>query len=392
MAAAQQRGKSLPILYDRWLLLAAIGLLVVGLLMVASSSIAISYRQFNSPFYYLLRQACFLAVGIVAGLIIIRFPIEYWYRLSASILFLSFVALLLVLIPGIGHQVNGSNRWLSLGPIGFQVSEFAKMGFIIYLASYLVRHQEAFNTKVIGFIKPMLVLGVIGVFLLQEPDFGSAVVICATSMGVMFLAGVRMKHFLALILFVLAILVVVAISSPYRMLRLTTFLNPWANPFHSGYQLTQSLIAFGRGGWLGVGLGESVQKLFYLPEAHTDFIFAVLAEELGLLGIIFMMGLYILLFIRILNVAKQAHLMNELFSAYLAYGLGLWIALQFLINIGVNTGVLPTKGLTLPFISYGGSSLLIMCIVLALLLRVDYEVRLRKYGFATKTNSKRRYT
>jgi cell division protein FtsW len=252
---------------------------------------------------------------------------------------------------------------------------------IVYLAGYLLRQEKQVQNQIRGFLKPLMVLAVITFLLLREPDFGAATVILLTSLGMLFLAGVRIWQFVILLVGVAVILVILAISSPYRLARLTTFLNPWANQFDSGYQLTQSLIAFGRGGWFGVGLGESIQKLFYLPEAHTDFLFAVLSEELGLIGGLFMICLFSLLVFRALHIGKRCFNSGQRFSAYLAYGIGLNIALQVMINIGVNTGVLPTKGLTLPLMSYGGSSLLITCIMLALLLRIDYEYRLIQFGF-----------
>jgi cell division protein FtsW len=297
------------------------------------------------------------------------------------LLILSIGLLFLVLLPGIGRQVNGSMRWLGFGPFGLQVSEFVKLTMIVYLAGYLVRQEKQVQNQIRGFLKPLMVLAVITFLLLREPDFGAATVILVTSLGMLFLAGVRIWQFIVLLTGVAIILGILAVSSPYRLARLTTFLNPWANQFDSGYQLTQSLIAFGRGGWFGVGLGESIQKLFYLPEAHTDFLFAVLTEELGLIGGLFMILLFSLLVWRALYIGYRCFNIGQRFSTYLAYGIGLNIALQVMINIGVNTGVLPTKGLTLPLMSYGGSSLLMICIMLALLLRIDYEYRLIQFGF-----------
>ena len=289
--------------------------------------------------------------------------------------------MIIVLIPGIGKHVNGSARWLGAGPISIQVSEFMKLAMILYLASYLVRHREEVHERLIGFIKPLLILIIICILLLKEPDFGAATVILATSLGMMFLAGARLGQFMGLLVLSLTAFSILAISSPYRLQRLTSFLNPWANPFDSGYQLTQSLIAFGRGNWFGVGLGESIQKLFYLPEAHTDFVFAILTEELGLLGALFLIATYALLTIRIFMIGRRAQELQYDFAAYVAYGIGLWISLQVLINFGVNTGLLPTKGLTLPFMSYGGSSLLISCVAISILIRIDYENRKRNLSY-----------
>ena len=288
--------------------------------------------------------------------------------------------LVLVLIPGIGRTVNGSRRWLALGPVGIQVSELAKMTMIFYLAGYLVRQKESVSQSILGFIRPMMVLGVVAVLLLLEPDFGATVVIACTVMAMLFLTGVKLRYYLGLMLGVGVSLAFLAVSSPYRVARLTAFLNPWADQFNSGYQLTQSLIAFGRGGWSGVGLGDGVQKLFYLPESHTDFLFAVLAEELGLLGILLVLALYSILVIRGLIIGLNANLQERLFASYTAYGITFWLGLQAAINMGVNAGLLPTKGLTLPLMSYGGASIVVNCMVIALLLRIDHENRWQALG------------
>jgi cell division protein FtsW len=283
------------------------------------------------------------------------------------------VSLVLVLIPGVGKVVNGSARWLNLGVTSIQVSEFCKLAVVIYLSSYVVRHQHALKRQISGFVRPMLLLSIVGALLILEPDFGATVVILATSLAMLFLAGVPLWQFVALLSVVAGILGMVAISAPYRLQRLTSFLDPWAVQFDSGYQLTQALIAFGRGEWFGVGLGSSIQKLFYLPEAHTDFVFAVLAEELGLVGALATVSLYILFVWRGMIVGLNAEKRDDRFAAFVSYGISLWVGLQTLINIGVNTGILPTKGLTLPFLSYGGSSVLVICIAVGLLVRVDYE-------------------
>lgn len=275
--------------------------------------------------------------------------------------------------PVIGKTVNGSRRWIQLGFISLQVSEVVKFVTILYLASFLQRYQSEVQKELKGFLKPMLLVGILSGLLLLEPDFGAAVVITMTCLALLFLAGVRLWPFCVLLVLVAGSLILLAILSPYRLQRLTSFLNPWAHQFGSGYQLTQSLIAFGRGGLFGVGLGNSVQKLFYLPEAHTDFLFAVLAEELGLIGEILLMGLFVLLIGRIILIGRRAENSNQLYSAYLAYGIALWLGLQVIINIGVTAGVLPTKGLTLPFISYGGSSLLMNCLAIGVIFRIAYE-------------------
>lgn len=369
-----------PALYDRWLVYIVLSLVIIGLMMVASAAIMISDQQLHQPFYYFYRQLTFLILGALLGSIVIQFDVEYWEKISSFMIVSVLLLLALVLIPGIGHAVNGSARWIGLGVFSVQASELAKFSVVIYMASYLVRRNQEIKTSLSGFLKPLFLLGVIGILLLKEPDFGATVVIMATALGMMFLAGMQLRHFVLLFLLVLIALSVLAISAPYRMVRLTSFLNPWTNAFGSGYQLTQSLIAFGRGGWFGVGLGNSIQKLFYLPEAHTDFLFAVIAEELGLVGIVLITLLFTLLVCRIFFIGRRAQRLERHFAGFMAYGFGLWIAIQFTVSIGVNCGMLPTKGLTLPLVSYGGNSLLINCIVIALLLRIDYENRMTQLG------------
>jgi cell division protein FtsW len=280
---------------------------------------------------------------------------------------------MLVLIPGVGREVNGSRRWLSLGVLTLQSSEIAKLCVIIYLAGYLVRRQQEVREQWSGFIKPMVVLFAVTLLLLLEPDFGATVVTVGTAFAMIFLAGVRLGHFLLVILGSMLALVLLVYIEPYRMQRLITFMDPWADQFNTGYQLTQSLIAFGRGEWFGVGLGNSVQKLFYLPEAHTDFVFAIFAEEFGLLGALTVIGLFSTLIARILQIGRRAEHKQQLFSAYVAFGVALMISAQVFINIGVNIGLLPTKGLTLPFLSYGGSSLIVCCMALGIVFRINRE-------------------
>lgn len=378
-----QNGKpvSRPIsLYDKWLIATILGLIIIGLMMVASSSVMVSTKYFHQPFHFLVRQACYLCAGLGVALIVIRTDSSVWERISMPMLMVCLLMLLLVLVPGIGRIVNGSRRWLAFGPIGVQVSELAKLTMIFYLAGYLVRQKKAVSDSIFGFIKPMVVLGVVSFLLLLEPDFGATVVISGTVMAMLFLAGVKLRYYIGLMIAVITALACLAISSPYRVARLTAFLDPWADQYNSGYQLTQSLIAFGRGGWFGLGLGESIQKLLYLPEAHTDFLFAVLAEEFGLVGILVVMALYSILVYKGLSIAYSAHNQERLFASYTAYGLTFWLALQAAINMGVNAGLLPTKGLTLPLLSYGGASMVINCVVLALLLRIDHENRWHSLG------------
>lgn len=358
---------------DKGLVFSALILVIIGLLMVASASMVVSEHTYHAPFHFLYRQLAFLLMGIGAGLVIVKIPVRLWGKLSPILLAVGFILCILVIIPGIGKQINGAYRWLGVGGFGIQVSEIVKLIFLLYLAGYVVRQERAVKSSFIGFVKPLIVLVGYIALLLLEPDFGASVVLLMTSLGVLFLSGVRIRYFCLIMLIAVCALAALTYLSPYRMQRLTSFLNPWEHQFGSGYQLTQSLIAFGRGGLTGVGLGESVQKLFYLPEAHTDFLFAVLAEELGLVGILCVIFLFCILVGRGFAIGRKALKENQDYNAYLAFGLSLWIGLQAMINMGVNAGLLPTKGLTLPLMSYGGSSLLIMCCVIAFLLRIDYE-------------------
>ncbi len=365
---------------DKTLLGSVVGIVILGLIMVASASIDISEKQFGSPFHFLVRQMIFLFVALVIARFILRTPMEKIAAISPNIFIVCLVFLVIVLIPHVGRSVNGSSRWLGIGSIGLQVSEFAKLATILYLSGYLVRQNAQIQQHISGFIRPLCVLGIVALLLLKEPDFGAAVVIISTAMAMMLLAGMRIRYFILLLLVVAGVFSLLAYASPYRLLRVTSFMHPWENQYGSGYQLTQALIAFGNGGFWGVGLGGSIQKLFYLPEAQTDFLFAVLAEELGLIGITCIFLLYTILVIRSLVIAKKSHFCGDYYSSFVAFGIGVWLGLQFLINVGVNAGVLPTKGLTLPLMSYGGSSLLIDICAIAILFRVDYETRLKSFG------------
>ena len=365
---------------DPWILITGLLLLALGLLMVTSASMPMADRQTGQPFYFLIRQGAFALLGLLAAGLVFQIPMTRWRRMGPMLLVAAMSLLVLVLIPGIGKEVNGSMRWIGLGPINIQASELAKLFTLIYVASYLKRHSTElqtadFRTSALALLRPMAVLAVLAVLLLLEPDFGSVVVLMATALGMVFLAGVNLRQFGTLVFGTSAVMTVLLWSSPYRRARLVSFLDPWADPFASGFQLTQSLIAIGRGEWFGVGLGESVQKLFYLPEAYTDFLFAVLAEELGLAGVLTIAALFMTLVWRAFHIGQRAERVGMKFSAWLAYGIGMWFGIQSLFNMGVNMGVLPTKGLTLPLMSYGGSSLVVMCMALALLLRIDVETR-----------------
>jgi cell division protein FtsW len=356
-------------------LVIAVGiLLALGLVMVASASITIADREYGAPFFFFKRQLAFVALGLVIASVMYRIRLVHWQRSGQGLLLFALFLLCLILIPGVGHSVNGSTRWLPMGFFRLQVSEFAKLFVAIYMAGYLVRKSEEVKETFKGFVKPILVLGLCGILLLMEPDFGATVVLMAMGMGMLFLAGARLGQFAALLGIVMAGMAVLAISSPYRLKRLTSFLDPWQDPFNSGFQLTQSLIAIGSGSWTGMGLGASIQKLFYLPEAHNVFLFAVFAEEFGLLGVICVVLVFSYIIWRCFSIGSAAEKVGHMFGAYLAYGFGIWIGLQAFINMGVNMGILPTKGLTLPLMSAGGSSMLVMCGVVGILLRIHREV------------------
>ncbi len=360
-----------------WTLLGIVAaLLLIGLVMLASASMSIAESRTGNPFHYFNRQLVYLLLGLLLGLLAFRVSLDRWQRSGPMLLGLGLALLLLVLVPGIGKEVNGSSRWLSLGVLNVQVSEVFKLCFIVYLAGYLLRRGEEVRNSFSGFLKPMLLVCLAAALLIFEPDFGATVIISATALGMLFLAGAHFWQFLLLFVGLGGAGALLVLASPYRLARVTSFLNPWDDPFDKGFQLVQSLIAIGSGAWNGVGLGGSVQKLFYLPEAHTDFLFAVLAEELGLIGVLCVIGLFAALVWRILQLAVRAERCALPFGVHLAQGMAIWLALQAFINIGVNMGLLPTKGLTLPLMSYGGSSLLITCLSLTLLLRVAHECAL----------------
>jgi cell division protein FtsW len=359
--------------FDPVLIFVFVSLLTIGVIMVASSSISVAERNFSNPFYYLNRQLVFVAMGVFAALCVFKIRLVQWEKSGVALLLFALFLLVLVLIPGVGKTVNGSTRWLPLGLINLQVSELVKLFLVIYVAGYLVRHGDAVRNSLLGFLKPMIMVGFAGLLLLMEPDFGATVVIMGTVLGMTFLTGARFIQFISFVFIFACAAMLLVVMSPYRMQRLTSFANPWADPFDSGFQLTQSLIAIGTGGWFGTGLGGSVQKLFYLPESHTDFLFAVLSEELGFIGVMIVIVLYSALFLRSLKIAAQAEAAGNYFAAYMAYGIGIWLSMQAVINMGVNVGLLPTKGLTLPLMSYGGSSLIVCCMAIGLLMRIHYE-------------------
>ncbi len=358
---------------DAPLMLATIAIVCFGLVMLASASISVASRLTGNPFYYFERQAVYVVLGFIAAVFVYRLPLALWQRAGMGLLLLAWALLILVLLPHVGHVVNGSQRWIGAGVINIQVSELAKLFITIYLAGYLVRRQDEVRERFSGFAKPMLVLVIAAAVLLKEPDYGSAVVLMAIGLGMLFLAGARLSQFGLFLALTLVAVALLAVSSPYRVARLTSFIDPWADPYNAGFQLTQSLIAIGSGSWFGVGLGDSIQKLFYLPESYTDFLFAVIAEELGLVGVIVVIALYAVVVWRSFIIGARALKSGLPFAAYLAYGLGMWLGMQAFINIGVNMGLLPTKGLTLPLMSYGGSSMVVNCMALGLLQRIHRE-------------------
>lgn len=353
-----------------------LALLALGWVMIFSASTSIAEYYTNNEYYFAIRHAFYIFLGGCAFILTVQIPVSWWKYAEIPMLLLSIACLVLVFAPGIGHEVNGSQRWLNLGIIKIQASEIAKLAAVFYLSGYLVRRQDEVQQHWRGFLKPFAILGLIVMLLLMEPDFGAVVVLMGAALVQLFLGGVKAGQFFLLLIITLLISGFVLTAETYRMERLLAYLDPWAEQhvYGTGYQLTQSLIAFGRGDWFGVGLGESVQKLFYLPEAHTDFVFAIWAEETGLFGGVIALSILALLTSHIWYTSWQAQKAGQIYSSYIAIGIGALFALQALINLGVNTGLLPTKGLTLPFFSYGGSSMLMCCVMTGVVMRINYEV------------------
>ena len=353
-------------------------LLSLGLVMVYSSSIAMSEAEKMTGYrmhYFLMRHAIYLGVGVVAAFVTFQIPIALWQRMSLPLFIIGVILLILVLIPGIGIKVNGSRRWLSLGIVTMQPSELMKLIVVLYAADYTVRKAAFMHDFKKGFLPMLAVMVLTGAMLLLEPDYGALVVITAIAVAILFLGGLNWRVFAGLIVLLAVAFVALIIFIPYRLQRMVGFIDPWADAFGKGYQLSHSLIAFGRGEWLGVGLGGSVEKLFYLPEAHTDFLLAVIAEELGFAGVAVVLLLFIVFIYRVFAVGREAMMREKYFAALVAQGIGAWLSVQAFINMGVNMGVLPTKGLTLPFLSYGGTGIVVNCIAVAVLLRIDAENR-----------------
>ncbi|WP_071197195.1 cell division protein FtsW, partial [Vibrio cholerae] len=369
------RTSSPEALFDRQLVWIAFGLMLIGLVMVTSASFPISSRLTDQPFHFMFRHAIFLLLAFLTSSMVLQVPLDRWMKYSSLLLGISFFLLIVVLV--VGKSVNGASRWIPLGLFNLQPAEVAKLSLFIFMSGYLVRkHDEVRQTFFGGFLKPIMVFGTLAVLLLGQPDLGTVIVMLVTLFGMLFIAGAKLSQFLALMVAGVLAVVALIVAEPYRVRRVTSFLDPWEDPFGSGYQLTQSLMAFGRGEWFGQGLGNSIQKLEYLPEAHTDFVFAVLAEELGFIGVVLVLVLIFSLVLKAIFIGKKAFQHDQQFGGYLAFGIGIWFAFQTLVNVGAAAGMVPTKGLTLPLISYGGSSLIIMSVAVSILLRIDHECRL----------------
>lgn len=361
-------------LYDRSLLFAVLSLICFGFVMVMSASMPEAQSLTGNPFHFVIRHAAYLVGCIVIAAVVLRIEMCRWQQFSPLLLLI--VGIMLVAVLLVGTSVNGATRWLSVGPIRIQVAELAKFAFTIYMAGYLVRRHEEIRENAKGFYKPIAVFAVYAFLILMQPDLGTVVVLFVGTVGLLFLAGARLLDFFALILTGVMAFVALVLLEPYRMRRVTSFMDPWQDPFGSGYQLTQSLMAYGRGDWFGQGLGNSIQKLEYLPEAHTDFIFAVVGEELGFIGIVVVLSVLLFVALRAIKLGNLCIEIDKPFEGYLAYAIGIWFCFQTVVNVGASIGMLPTKGLTLPFISYGGSSLWVMTAAAMILIRIDHERRL----------------
>ncbi|MEA3278828.1 MAG: putative lipid II flippase FtsW [Pseudomonadota bacterium] len=361
-----------------WALLACVLFLVgFGFLMVASASMPIADRMFDAPFHFVIRHALTLGLALAAGIAVYAVPLVWWEKSGTVLFFLGIALLVLVLVPGVGRTVNGATRWIPLGPLNLQSSELMKFFAVIYVSGYLVRRHEEVATRLSGFLKPMALMVAASTLIMAQPDFGTTAVLLATVLGMLFLGGVQVFHFSVLMGLVAAALGTLVALEPYRLQRVTSFLDPFADPFDTGFQLSQALIAFGRGEWFGVGLGNGIQKQFFLPEAHTDFLMAVIGEEFGLFGTLVVIAAFAFIVLRAFQIGARAEQAGWCFAAYAAHGFGLGIGIQALVNIGVNVGLLPTKGLTLPFMSYGSNSLIVACMAAGLLLRIDADLRRR---------------
>ncbi len=362
-------------LVDWSLVVVLTSIALLGVVMIFSASIPFAEKNYGDPFFFVFNQIKYMLLGLTTAFVLFKVPVDDWERYGPILLVGALILLAVVLVPGLGKTVNGSRRWLKLGFMTFQVSEAAKLFVIIYLAGYLVRRGDRVKRDFGAFLRPLVVICCAGFLILMEPDFGGTVVIVITAMGMLFVGGVKFGQFFVLITAFAGGAAILVLSSDYRLRRLTSFVNPWEDPFKDGFQLSQSLIAIGSGSWNGVGLGSSVQKLLYLPESHTDFLFAVYAEETGLVGVTVLVVLFAYVVWRCLDIASKADAEGSRFAGFVVLGIGIWFGLQVFINVGVNMGILPTKGITLPLMSYGGSSMLVFSVAFALVLRVDLETR-----------------
>ena len=362
-------------LLDGGLLVAVLFLLGLGFVMVASASMPMADRNYHDPFFFVLRHGIALGLALSCGALCFAVPLKVWDEAGPLLMLIGIGLLLLLLVPGVGRTVNGATRWMPLGMLNLQPSELIKFTSVLYLSGYLVRKQLEVQMSLLGFVRPMLLIGIACALILAQPDFGTTAVILATSMGILFLGGMSITSFAMLGALTLGGLVALIITEPYRLIRVISFVNAFDDPFNTDYQLSQALIAFGRGEWLGVGLGHGIQKQFYLPEAHTDFLLAVIGEEFGLVGVLVVVALFAFITWRAFEIGARARRQGDLFACYAAHGFGLLIGLQAFINVGVNTGLLPTKGLPLPFMSYGSNAIIVAVMAMAVLLRIDFELR-----------------
>lgn len=372
--------------FDRDYVLLAAAMYAIGLVMVMSSSMPVAERLFDNPFHFFIRHSVYIVLSVIIGGLVMQIPMIKWQQYSGPLLLSAIILLLAVLI--IGRTVNGSTRWIVIGPITVQAAEPAKLYFFCYLSAYMVRRREEVMENFKGFIKPLVVFGVLASLLLFQPDLGTVVVMFVTTFGLLFLAGAKLWQFMSIASVGLSAIAALAYFSPYRWARVTSFLDPWADPFGTGYQLTQSLMAYGRGEVLGQGLGNSIQKLEYLPEAHTDFVMAILAEEMGFVGVIIVLLLSLTLVCKALLLGRRALLKEKYFEGFFAYAIGIWFSFQTAVNVGASAGIVPTKGLTMPLISSGGSSMIIMTIALVVLMRIDHEIRVQSLQATSKGGKK----
>ena len=373
--------------FDRSYVVLAIAMYMIGLVMVASASIPVAERLFDNPFYFVIRHCIYIVLSMLIAIFAMQIPMSRWHQHSGAFLLLAIASLVVVLL--IGSTRNGSTRWIVLGPITIQAAEPAKLFFFCYLSAYMVRRRDEVMENVKGFIKPLVVFGVLACLLLLQPDLGTVVVMFVTTFGLLFLAGAKLWQFISIALVGISALSALAYFSPYRWARVTGFLDPWADPFGSGYQLTQSLMAYGRGELAGQGLGNSIQKLEYLPEAHTDFVMAVVGEEFGFIGVCFILLINLVVVMKAMKLGRTAIAKEKYFEGFFAYSIGIWMAFQTAVNVGASAGIVPTKGLTMPLISYGGSSMIIMTIAMVVLLRIDHELRLSSIQATSKGGRKK---